>query len=172
MISAIKTILNRILTDHPPKSLLCVGQDIRNAMSEFLVQHPDCHLIEKDIINTNAQQAIQSLDTKGSFEFGIVSNTIEHLDKATAEHVLARLRDIHTKKLLIVVPIGKLWKNHVSYWEETDLLALGFILKANMTIDKKPVHVYAFDIATYKTTPDWLNNKYWANPQLWDKHWW
>ncbi|MGD8939893.1 MAG: DUF6231 family protein [Gammaproteobacteria bacterium] len=34
------------------------------------------------------------------------------------------------------------------------------------------MHVYAFDIASYKTTPDWLNNKYWANPELWDKHWW
>ncbi|MDD3447840.1 MAG: DUF6231 family protein [Gammaproteobacteria bacterium] len=34
------------------------------------------------------------------------------------------------------------------------------------------VHLYGFDIATYKVTPDWLNSRYWANPELWDRYWW
>ena len=32
--------------------------------------------------------------------------------------------------------------------------------------------VYQFDIETYKDTPDWLNPRNWANPELWDKYRW
>ncbi len=32
--------------------------------------------------------------------------------------------------------------------------------------------LYRFDIADYKTTPDWLNSRYWAHPELFDKHRW
>lgn len=32
--------------------------------------------------------------------------------------------------------------------------------------------VYLFDIETYKHTPDWLNARNWANPELWGKYRW
>jgi hypothetical protein len=31
------------------------------------------------------------------------------------------------------------------------------------------VLVFIYDIAEYKDNPDWLNNKNWANPELWEK---
>ena len=31
------------------------------------------------------------------------------------------------------------------------------------------VSVFIYDIAVYKDNPDWLNNKNWANPELWEK---
>ena len=31
------------------------------------------------------------------------------------------------------------------------------------------VSVFIYDIAEYKDNPDWLNNKNWANPELWEK---
>jgi hypothetical protein len=172
MIDAIQTVLNKILIDHPPKNVLCMGQGTGNAIKEYLSQHTDCHMIQINLDGTEAHKALELLNTHDIFEFGVVANSIEYLDKASASHLLARLRDIYTKKLLVVVPIGNQWKGHTSHWEETDMLALGFTLKARITVDEKPVHVYAFDITFYKTTPDWLNNKYWANPELWDKHWW
>ena len=36
------------------------------------------------------------------------------------------------------------------------------------TADDK-VSVFIYDIAEYKDNPDWLNNKNWANPELWEK---
>jgi hypothetical protein len=172
MISALQTLLNQIFKDHPPKNVLCVGSGTAAAIKEYLIQHTDCQMVQINIATQDVQKAMEPLAIQTIFEFAIVSNCIEHLEKASAEHLLARLRDIHTKKLVIVVPIGEQWKNHTSHWEETDLLALGFILKADLTVDHKPVHVYAFDITSYKTTPDWLNSKYWANPELWNKYWW
>ncbi|WP_455210122.1 DUF6231 family protein [Kaarinaea lacus] len=172
MINAIQSILNRILTDHPPKNLLCIGRGTDDAIKEYLAQQPQCQMVIIDVAALGVSKVMEQLEKQSVFDFAIVANSIEHLDSASAEHLLARLRDIQTKKLLLVVPIGTQWENHASYWEETDLLALGFILKANITVNKKPLHIYAFDIATYKTTPDWLNNKYWANPELWDRFWW
>jgi hypothetical protein len=31
------------------------------------------------------------------------------------------------------------------------------------------VSVFIYDITEYKDNPDWLNNKNWANPELWEK---
>ena len=31
------------------------------------------------------------------------------------------------------------------------------------------VLIFIYDIAEYKDNPDWLNNKNWANPELWEK---
>ena len=172
MIDTIQTVLNKILIDDPPKSVLCIGRGAGNEINKFLSQRPDCQLMHLDLAEMGIQKALEMLDSRDIFEFSIVADCIEYLDKASAEHLLARLRDIYTKKLLVVVPIGNQWQEHTSYWKETDMLALGFILKAKIGVTEKPVHVYAFDVASYKTTPDWLNNKYWANPELWDTYWW
>ena len=31
------------------------------------------------------------------------------------------------------------------------------------------IKVFIYDISEYKDNPDWLNNKNWANPDLWEK---
>ena len=33
----------------------------------------------------------------------------------------------------------------------------------------RKVQVFIYDISNYKDNPDWLNNKNWANPELWEK---
>jgi len=40
--------------------------------------------------------------------------------------------------------------------------ALGFTLSATDTAAN--LRIYDYDLATYKTVPDWLNARYWANP--------
>jgi hypothetical protein len=177
MVNTIQKLLNRVLFDHPPDSILCVGDRVADALSEFLSAHPQCRVCEVQVPQINAVQrepgtALNWKSTNDIFDFGIVANVIEHTDKNDAIQLLARLRDLYTKKLLVVAPMGKQWENHQSLWQETDLLSLGFILKTKLQVAEKPVCVYAFDISTYKTTPDWLNSRYWANPELWDKYWW
>ena len=43
----------------------------------------------------------------------------------------------------------------------------GYKYKGKCNDDK--VLVFIYDIAEYKDNPDWLNNKNWANPELWEK---
>ena len=35
--------------------------------------------------------------------------------------------------------------------------------------DNEKAQVFIYDISEYKDNPDWLNNKNWANPELWEK---
>jgi Family of unknown function (DUF6231) len=44
--------------------------------------------------------------------------------------------------------------------------ALGFTL--SMTDAQENIRVYDYDLATYKTVPDWLNARYWAHPERWE----
>jgi hypothetical protein len=38
---------------------------------------------------------------------------------------------------------------------------------ARYQVESKPLYLYQYAIETYKTTPDWLNSKFWANPERW-----
>lgn len=75
-------------------------------------------------------------------------------------HGLTRLRDLLARRVLVL--------SHPDY---TPLLrSLGFsqiefIENANMII-------WQFNILSYKQVPDWLNSKYWANPENWGKYRW
>ncbi len=35
--------------------------------------------------------------------------------------------------------------------------------------DDNLFQVFVYEISSYKDNPDWLNNKNWANPELWEK---
>ncbi|WP_455203829.1 DUF6231 family protein [Kaarinaea lacus] len=160
-------LITKILNQCTPKTLIGIGKSTKNILQDYIRSHPDC---KADYYKPN--EALPELQKDVSYDFALVANTLEHLDTNEANHLLANLRDIHSKKLVVIVPIGTDWREHKSYWQETDLLALGFLLKGSYKVNNLPVHIYAFDIENYKTTPDWLNNRYWANPENYDKYWW
>ncbi len=68
--------------------------------------------------------------------------------------------------------MGELWEQTLSVWKTADLLGYGMKLVSRYDIDSKPVHLYKYDITTYKKKPEWLNPTNWANPELWDKFRW
>ena len=43
---------------------------------------------------------------------------------------------------------------------------------ARLEADGAQWHAWSYDIRTYKSVPDWLNPKFWANPENWDKYRW
>lgn len=72
--------------------------------------------------------------------------------------ILARLRDLVADCVIAIIP------NNTTI----DYRALGFKCLAKSA----EFQLCSFDIANYKHTPDWLNSKYWANPELWNQHRW
>lgn len=82
----------------------------------------------------------------------------ENFQDNALEPLIARLRDVSARALLLWLPAKR----------ELNASALGLT----------PLHangdgvLYGYEIATYKTPPDWLNANYWANPQMWDKKRW
>mgnify|MGYP003409042533 CR=1 FL=1 len=49
--------------------------------------------------------------------------------------------------------------------DEAMFRALGFTLSATDTTEN--LRIYDYDLATYKTVPDWLNARFWAHPERW-----
>ncbi len=110
---------------------------------------------------------LKQLRTLERFDLGIVANTLEYRDRKTAGILLARLRDLHTRRFVALVPIGPGWEEHTSHWEIADFFGYGMTLMAQYQIDGKPLHLYHYAIESYKTTPEWFNSRYWAHPERW-----
>ncbi len=107
------------------------------------------------------------LATAGQFELGIVCLD-RQLRPELLRPVLARLRDVHCARLLLLL-IGSEGSTAISHKE---LLTLGFQSHPRALEQTSELKIYAYDIRTYKRTPRWLNPKGWANPELWDKYRW
>ena len=80
----------------------------------------------------------------------------------TAEQVIGRLRDVLAERVLVIIT------DKSTTWHSAKMLGFGFKRIAEL----KDWQAWGFDIHTYKEVPDWLNAKYWANPQNWGKYWW
>ncbi|MEL0028425.1 MAG: DUF6231 family protein [Perlucidibaca sp.] len=83
-----------------------------------------------------------------------------------ALHLLSALRDLHARQLLAFVPVS------AYAWQEDDLLALALQRQARFEHEGEVYEAWSYDIRTYKTVPDWLNPKFWANPENWGKYRW
>ena len=92
---------------------------------------------------------------------GVVWNSPRRLPDADYDHLLARLRDLDCEAV------------YVRWDAETDgaqhLRPLGF-LPLKRYADGVSLHY--FDVYDYKLLPDWLNSRFWANPEMWDKARW
>jgi hypothetical protein len=90
-------------------------------------------------------------------ELVVVGGVLETLDPESARQLLARLRLFEAPRLLVAAraaPLGP-----------TDFLALGMQCLDVAADDGWAL--YEYDLATYKPAPDWLNARFWANPERW-----
>lgn len=88
-----------------------------------------------------------------------------------ALHLLSALRDLHARQLLAFVPADA-WSGQTTQTQADQLRALGLQQQARFEQDGDLIDVWSFDIRTYKTVPDWLNPRFWANPENWNKYRW
>ena len=52
---------------------------------------------------------------------------------------------------------------------ETENTLFSYGYKYHGPSDDNLFQVFIYQISSYKDNPDWLNNKNWANPELWEK---
>lgn len=125
----------------------------------------DCPLASVGLEATRLQRLESSFLLNAPFteRFAAALMLINEDDDAhTAELTIARLRDLLAERVLVLVP------ERSPTWDVHKMLGFGFKRIAEL----KGWQAWGFDIHTYKEVPDWLNAKYWANPQNWGKYWW
>ncbi|MFO7541446.1 MAG: DUF6231 family protein [Thiobacillus sp.] len=97
------------------------------------------------------------LDAPCTLALGI--DALNRLDAPHALHLLNRTRLYAAPRILLAT-------QHTGPLDAEAFRALGFMLSTDDI--NAQVRVYAYDLDTYKTVPDWLNARYWAHPERWE----
>ncbi len=86
-------------------------------------------------------------------------DALNGLNAQQAQHLISQACLYAAPRILIAAQAG-------CALEDGTFRALGFTLA--MTDTQENIRVYDYDLATYKTVPDWLNARYWAHPERWE----
>ena len=111
---------------------------------------------------------MRALGEQGRFDFVIMRGVLERVDADTGAHLMARLRDVHTRRFCVVMNATEAGER----WQSAQLIAMGLDHWTSETRNGDAVEIYGFDLGTYKATPDWLNARHWAHPEHWGKFRW
>lgn len=86
-------------------------------------------------------------------------NSDAHKNQQRLTQGITRLRDLLARRVLVLA----------SPEFGATLHALGFSQIEQLS---ENLVIWQFNILSYKQVPDWLNSKYWANPENWNKYRW
>lgn len=150
-----------------PASVVFIGPMAKAAASTYRAGNADASIAVHDGADPLAQiQGMQRVD------LAVVAHALEMMEKRRAQNLLAALRDLYSKCLIVAVRLGSNWPGLISHWQDNELLGFGMQQVARVEKDDRPVGVYEFNIRDYKLNPDWLNARHWAHPELWDVYRW
>jgi len=162
--------IETLLNECRPASLLIIGSGADAAVDAYLAHN---RVLDRECQIHRAQPSPDPSLATERWDMGIVTDTLEYLDKREAFRLLARLRDLYTERFCATVRIGDAWPDLKSRWSRNDLLAIGMSLVNSYDDgDGRSLQLCKYDIATYKATPRWLSPDNWANPELWNKYRW
>jgi hypothetical protein len=149
-------VLWRTFAELDPATVLLVGEQARGVLREM--PEPPRY----DYLEDTAD--VQSLDALDRYDIALIAPHTEVSDRSRVRNLIARVRDVHSRLLLLLVPGEQ--------WAATDLLGLGMEHVMSCRAGPRTLELLRYNIRDYKTTPDWLNSRYWAHPELFDKYRW
>lgn len=154
--AAINDIVARLVADTAAQSVLVIG----SRAIPTLAKHPNVRY-----------QTIATADPSASthVDLAIVDDALADLPRATAVALLASLRDVQARRVL-VIDVER--KGGPQGWQDADFRSFGFRRLFSQEEAGQRWRLHEFSIDTYKTTPDWLNARHWAHPQRFDKFRW
>lgn len=112
----------------------------------------------------NSVRTIDDLPTSGRYDLGIVINQLEHMTQKNGEQVLARLRDVLCRKILV--------DSGSANWAKSSLLALGFLPSPPPDGWQRGEQLYQYDIDRYNPPREWNTPAGWAHPENYGKFRW
>ena len=149
MLSLNDTICNIIKTDNLN---IALSEDNGNEIANILTRNKiNYNLIDIKDPKSDSNSLILSLEDDR------LKKSYDHLGKLILKF----------QKNFII--IRKLHKEEYITTTHNMIMSLGFNAIIKLKEDDLFYIIYAYNISNYKMTPDWLNSKNWANPELWEK---
>lgn len=152
--------LAALLELQKPAKLLLVGESDLPAISAYCANHTDSQLIQTTADSFQVEAAAQR------FDLAIVADCLEHLPKRKALQLIAGIRNLNANRLAVMVDL------QACDWQESDFYALAMQASERFQRGEQTLTLFTYDLYDYKQVPDWLNAKFWANPQHFGKYWW
>ncbi|MEL7558158.1 DUF6231 family protein [Stutzerimonas chloritidismutans] len=152
--------LAALLEQHRPARLLYVGRSELPAIDAYSHSHDHCQIDRALAGPLPADLAARRYD------LALVADCLEHLPKRDGLQLLGGIRNLNTSRMAVLVDLN------ASNWQATDFYSLALQLSGCFERGGQTVTLFTYDLLDYKQVPDWLNAKYWANPQMFGKYWW
>lgn len=152
--------LAALLDRYAPQHLLLVGASQIPAVDAFCAAHPDCELSHAPAGALPAELAARRYD------LALFADCLEHLPRREAQQLVGGIRNLNSNRLAVLVDLD------AAQAEDTDFYALAMQASERFQRDQQVLTLFTYDLREYKQVPDWLNAKFWANPQNFGKYWW
>jgi hypothetical protein len=152
--------LAALLARYTPEKLLLVGASELPALNAFHGAHPQCRVATAPAAALPAELAAQR------FDLALLVDCLEHLSKRDGLQLLGGIRNLNASRVAVLVDL------QAADWRETDFFALAMQASEQFQREAQTLHLFTYDLLDYKQVPDWLNAKFWANPENFGKYWW
>lgn len=154
---ALSSLLAPFVHHFKPKSILTAGDTAAMCLqidNDTKLQH----------LTTPFNQ--QQLQTLAPVDLAVISHLTESLDKAMAQQWLGMIKNRYAPHVLLISH-PDIAKNQG--WMFTDYLAMGF---RHIGGTEDGLQIFSYAIENYQPKRDWLNSRFWANPDMYDKYRW
>lgn len=152
--------LAALLQRYAPSRLLLVSASEQPAVNAYQRAHPHSQI---------ARAAPGSLDgdlAAQRFDLAVVVDCLEHLHRKDGLQLLGGIRNLNASRMAVMVDLP------ACGWKDTDFFALALQVSERFARDEQVLSLFTYDLLEYKQAPDWLNAKFWANPENFGKYWW
>jgi hypothetical protein len=152
--------LAALLDRYAPARLLLIGASEFPALEAFKLAHPESCVAHATPGPLPAELAAQR------FDLALVVDCLEHLPKRDGLNLLGGIRNLNASRIAVLADLP------ASGWLETDFFSLALQASERFQRDEQVLTLFTYDLLDYKQVPDWLNSRFWANPENFGKYWW
>jgi hypothetical protein len=152
--------LAALLDRYAPTRLLLIGASEFPALEAFKLAHPD------SIVAFAAPGALPAELAAQRFDLALVVDCLEHLPKRDGLNLLGGIRNLNASRIAVLADLP------ASGWQETDFFSLALQASERFQRNDQVLTLFTYDLLDYKQVPDWLNSRFWANPENFGKYWW
>jgi hypothetical protein len=100
------------------------------------------------------------------FDLALVVDCLEHLSKRAGLELLGGVRNLNASRIAVLADLA------ACGWKDTDFFSLALQTNEQFCRDNQVLTLFTYDLLEYKQVPDWLNARFWANPENFGKYWW
>ena len=152
--------LAALLDQQAPASLLLLGASEFPALQAFAKAHPLSQ------ITCVAPGPLPAHVAAQRYDLALAVDCLEHLPKREGLQLLAGIRNLNASRIAVLADLA------ACGWSNTDFYSLALQASERFARDEQVLTLYTYDVREYKQVPDWLNARFWANPQNFGKYWW